>query len=168
MKTRRRLLQAAAWWPWLGLPGVARAHRSHVVLTRLAANRQAATWEWTHELHYHDAVVALGVLLPGREVDPASAEGRARLAFELDRTLKFTGPDGTVLSPATVGGELEGDSIVLYQEAPAPRIAGRWKVESSFLRRILSDVSHHVSLDLGGPTRLLRLGAANPGAVFEV
>ena len=60
MKTRRRLLQAAAWWPWLGLPGVARAHRSHVVLTRLAANRQAATWEWTHELHYHDAVVALG------------------------------------------------------------------------------------------------------------
>ncbi len=167
MTTRRRLLQAAALLPWLGIVPVARAHRSHVVLTRLAANRQAGTWEWTHELHYHDAVTALGVLLPGRQVDPASAEGRARLVFELDRTLRFIGPDGVKLAPSTLGGELEGDSIVLYQEAPAPALPGKWQVESRFLQGLLGGVSHHVSLDLGGPTRLLRLDAANPRAGFE-
>ena len=165
---RRRLLQGAALLPWLAVSPLARAHRSHVVLTRLTANRQAGTWEWTHEIHYHDAVVALGVLLPGRDVDPVSAEGRARLAFELERTLRFTGPDGKALVPSTVGGELEGDGLVLYQEATAPTRRGQWQVESSFLQRLFDDVRHNISVNLGGPVRLLRLDAANPRAGFEV
>lgn len=172
MPGRRRFLQGAACaaLPWLGLgfAPVARAHRSHVVLTRLSANRQADTWEWVHEIHYHDAVVALGVLLPGRDADPVSPEGRARLVFELDRHLRFTGPDGQGLAPATIGGELEGDDLVLYQEAPRPASTGTWQVASTFLQRIFDDVVHHVSIDLGGPVRLLRLDAANPRAGFEV
>jgi hypothetical protein len=172
MMTRRRWLQAAslAALPWLGLglSPLARAHRSHVVLTRLSLNRQAGTWEWLHEIHYHDAIVALGRLLPGREVDPVAAEGRARLAFELDRTVRFIGPDGKTLAASMVGGELEGNDLVLYQEAPAPLAKGQWRVESTFLQRIFDDVIHNVSIDLGGPVRLLRLDAANPRAAFEV
>ena len=166
--SRRKLLQATALVPWLVFAPLARAHRSHVVLTRLSANRQAGTWEWIHEIHYHDAVVALGVLLPGRDVDPVSAEGRARLAFELDRSLRFIAPDGHALTPATAGGELEGDDLVLYQEAPAPAQTGHWRVESTFLQRLFDDITHNVSIDLGGPVRLLRLDAANPRAEFEV
>lgn len=165
---RRRLLQAAVMAPWLGFAPLARAHRSHVVLTRLSLNRKAGTWEWAHEIHYHDAVTALGVLLPGRNVDPVSAEGRARLAFELEQTVRFIGPDGEALSPSTVGGELEGDDLVLYQETPAPVLKGAWQVESTFLQRLFDDLVHNVSLDLGGPVRLLRLTAENPRASFEV
>lgn len=165
---RRELLQGWALLPLLAAVPAALAHRSHVTLTRLALNSRAGTWEWTHQVHYHDAVVALGVLLPGREVDPVSAEGRARLAFELDRALYFTGPDGKRLQPATAGGELDGDSIVLYQEMPAPALRGTYTVTSSFLHQVFDDAVNNVSVEFASQPQVLRLTPYFPSATFEV
>lgn len=165
---RRECLQRLALLPLLAAVPAALAHRSHVTLTRLALNARAGTWEWTHQVHYHDAVVALGVLLPGREVDPVSAEGRARLAFELDRTLQFTGPDGKALQPATAGGELDGDNIVIYQELPAPALRGAYTVNSTFLHQVFDDAVHNVSVEFGGQPQVLRLTPYFPSGTFAV
>ena len=164
---RRELLQGCALLPLLAVVPRALAHRSHVTLTRLALNTRAGTWEWTHQVHYHDAVVALGLLLPGRDVDPVSAEGRARLAFELDRTLRFTGPDGKRLEPSTAGGELDGDNIVVYQEMPAPTLRGTYTVTSAFLHQVFDDAINNVSVELGEQPQVLRLTPYFPSGTFE-
>jgi hypothetical protein len=163
---RRELLLRWALLPLLAAVPKALAHRSHVTLTRLALNTRAGTWEWTHQVHYHDAVVALGWLLPGRDVDPVSAEGRARLAFELDRTLRFTGPDGKRLEPSTAGGELDGDSLVVYQEMPAPALRGAYTVTSSFLHQMFDDAVNNVSVEFGEQPQILRLTPYFPSGTF--
>jgi hypothetical protein len=164
---RRELLQCCALLPLLAAVPQALAHRSHVTLTRLALNTRAGTWEWTHQVHYHDAVVALGLLLPGRDVDPVSAEGRARLAFELDRTLRFMGPDGKRLEPSTAGGELDGDNLVVYQEMPAPTLRGTYTVNSSFLHQVFDDTVNNVSIEFGEQPQVLRLTPYFPSGTFE-
>ncbi len=164
---RRELLQGCALLPLLAAVPQALAHRSHVTLTRLALNTRAGTWEWTHQVHYHDAVVALGLWLPGRDVDPVSAEGRARLAFELQRTLWFAGPDGQPLLPSVAGGELDGDNIVVYQEMPAPTQRGTYTVSSSFLHQVFDDVVNNVSVELGSQPQVLRLTPYFPSGNFE-
>ena len=102
---RRELLQRCALLPLLAAVPKALAHRSHVTLTRLALNTRAGTWEWSHQVHYHDDVVATGLLLPGRDVDPVSDAGRARLAFEKGRTLGFTGSEGKGVETYRAGEE---------------------------------------------------------------
>ena len=164
---RRELLRGCALLPLLAVVPRALAHRSHVTLTRLALNTRAGTWEWTHQVHYHDAVVALELLLPGRDVDPVSAEGRARLAFELDQTLRFTGPDGKRLEPSTAGGELDGDNIVLYQEMPVSALHGTYTVNSSFLHQMFDDAVNNVSVEFGEKPQLLRLTTYFPSGTFE-
>ena len=164
---RRELLQGCALLPLLAVVPPALAHRSHVTLTRLALNTRAGTWEWTHQVHYHDAVVALELLLPGRDVDPVSAEGRARLAFELDQTLRFTGPDGKRLEPSTAGGELDGDNIVVYQEMPVPALHGTYTVNSSFLHQMFDDAVNNVSVEFGEKPQILRLTPYFPSGTFE-
>jgi hypothetical protein len=164
---RRQWLQGCVLLPLVAVVPAALAHRSHVTLTRLAKNPRAGTWEWTHQVHYHDAVAALGLLAPGRELDPVSAEGRARLAFELERTLRFTGPDGKPLAPSMAGGELEGDSIVLYQEMPAPTLRGTYTVTSSFLHQVFDDAVNNVSVEFGETPQVLRLTPYFPSGTFE-
>ena len=68
---RRELLQSCALLPLLAAVPKALAHRSHVTLTRLARNTRAGTWEWTHQVHFHDAVVALELLLAVQVVQAA-------------------------------------------------------------------------------------------------
>ncbi len=164
---RRELLRSCVLLPLLAAVPRALAHRSHVTLTRLALNKRAGTWEWTHQVHYHDAVVALGLLLPGRDVDPVSAEGRARLAFELERTLRFTGPDGKQLEPSTAGGELEGDNIVVYQEMPVPTLRGTYTVASTFLHQVFDDTINNESVEFGEKPQVLRLTPYFPSGTFE-
>lgn len=167
MRHRRELLRGCALLPLLAAVPAALAHRSHVTLTRLALNARANTWEWTHQVHFHDAVVALGLLVPGRDLDPVSAEGRARLAFELERTLRFAGPDGKPLAPSMAGGELEGDNIVLYQEMPAPALHGKYTVTSSFLHQAFDDAVNNVSVEFGNQPQVLRLTPYFPSGTFE-
>jgi hypothetical protein len=164
---RRELLRSCVLLPLLAAVPRALAHRSHVTLTRLALNKRAGTWEWTHQVHYHDAIVALGLLLPGRDVDPVSAEGRARLAFELERTLRFTGPDGKRLEPSTAGGELEGDNIVVYQEMLVPMLRGTYTVASTFLHQVFDDTINNVSVEFGEKPQVLRLTPYFPSGTFE-
>lgn len=150
-----------------GLPRLAWAHRSHVSLTRVSANAAAGSWEFVHSIHIHDAVTALAVWLPGEEPNPATDRARARVALEVERRIRWSGPDGDALPPTMVGAELSGDDLVVYQELPAPRAAGRYTVTCTLLHDIFADQANVVQFGVVQPPKTARLDARTTQTVFD-
>lgn len=152
----------------LALPRPGFAHRAHVTLSQLAANPTSGQWEFAHAIHYHDALrlLALRGSKPGAQ--PGNPAGNALLALEVERGFRWYGPDGTVLRPATVGAELAGDNVVVYQEMPAPNQRGSFAVECTLMQDVFADQINNVSIEFSKPFALLRLSRQTSRAEFEV
>jgi hypothetical protein len=94
--------------------------------------------------------------------------GRARLLLEIERRVRWTDARGAVLQPSAVGGESTGDTIVLFQELPAPNAGGEFSVESKLLQDVFADESHTINLELAPPYRTFKLDARQSKVVFSV
>lgn len=167
---RRRLLRfaVAGLASWAAAHGAtALAHRSHVSLTRVTPNPRTGKWELVHAIHYHDALRLLSARGVRDDVQPGSAEGQARLALEIERGFRWLSPDGSLLQPVTVGAELEGDNVMVYQELPAPAAGGRYAVEATFMHDVFDDQRNNISLEFESPHTTLRLSRQTPRSVFE-
>lgn len=171
MASRREMLRrlAAAGVAVAGgaLTEPAQAHRLHVSLTRVLANTQAGTWEFSHALHQHDVIAALSVWLPGEDPNPAADRARARVALEVERRVRWTGPDGSALALSMAGAELAGDEVVVYQEIAAPGAPGTYSVECTLLQEIFVDQANMVLFGVSQPSRTVRLSARSTRASFE-
>lgn len=142
------------------------AHRSHVTLTRVTPNARTGRWEFVHAIHYHDALRLLAVRGVRDDVQPASVEGRARLALEVERGFRWLAPTGETLQPSTVGAELEGDNVYVYQELPAPVATGRYAVEATLMQDVFPDQVNNISLEFTVPRTALRLSRRQPRGEF--
>jgi hypothetical protein len=169
--SRRRALAGLVLLPAalgaVALSPIARAHRARVSLTRLLANPAADTWEFVTTLHLHDASVALRRLGAAVPSDPASPQGQARLALEVERTMLWYAPDAAALRPTVEGSEILGNDLVIYQSLPRPQASGEYAVESRLLHAVYPDMANSVQIDVVDPPRLERLTSARPRAVFE-
>lgn len=168
--TRRRwMLGALALGTVGGLaPNGLLAHRAHVTLTRLSANRRTRRWEWSHSIHFHDAALALQRLAPGKGLQPVDAAGQARLMFELEQRFRWITPSGKQLQPQAVAAELQGDGLVLYQDCGAPDEVGSYEVECHLLHDIFEAQSNTVSIELVEPPLRRQLTATMPTTRFEL
>lgn len=151
----------------LGEGPLALAHRSHVTLTRVDVNPRSGVLEIVHAVHYHDALQLLAARGVRDTVQPSSIEGRARIALEIERSFRWSLSDGTALKPTTVGAELEGDNLLVYQELRVPRGSVRMVVESSFMQDLFGDQSNRVLLEFTTPKRTLTLTRSSRRAEFE-
>jgi len=149
-----------------GLGSIAEAHRSHVTLTRVAINPRRGTLELVHAIHYHDAQRLLAVLGVNDNVAPTSVEGRARVAFEIEKGFRWSMPRGRVATPLTVGAELEGDNLLVYQELDAPSPC-RWIVESSFMHDVFESQTNRILLEYATPMVAITLSRRSPKAEFN-
>jgi len=167
--TRRRGLLAAAALAFAGVIAapVVDAHRSHVTLTRVSVNPRSGLFEIVHAIHYHDALRLLAVLGVRDDIQPSSIEGRARIALEVEKTFRWSTADGTVLSPVTVGAELEGDNLLVYQEMPVPAASRRLTVESSFMQNVFADQVNRLLVEYASPAKALQLSRSKRRAEFE-
>ncbi|MFM8517579.1 MAG: DUF6702 family protein, partial [Nevskiaceae bacterium] len=57
----------------------------------------------------------------------------------------------------TLGAQLEGDNVYVYQEFPAPKISGRYAVESTLMHDVFPEQINNISLDFAVPRTTLRL-----------
>lgn len=166
--TRRQWLTTTAAACATLLAPRAAAHRLHVVLTKLTANADTKRWEFEHSIHYHDAALALFKWTGNASLTPASTAGRARLLLEIERSVQWWNAAGERLTPTSVGGAVNGDDIVLFQELTTPQGGGLYAVRSQLLQDVFADQSHTVSLELSQPYRVLRLDGRSPKLSFEV
>lgn len=161
-----RTLAALAVAVMIGTSSLAHAHRSHVTLTRVALNERSGLWEIVHAIHYHDALRLLASLGVPDNVQPGSIEGRARVALEVEKSFRWSTLDGQSLTPLTVGAELEGDNLLVYQEMSAPASGGRMVVETTFMQDVFADQSNHILLDYSTPRVTLKLSRGQRRAEF--
>ena len=75
---------------------------------------------------------------------------------------------GIALEPTAVGGESTGDTVVLFQEMPAPDTGGDFSVESTLLQDVFADESHTINLELAAPYRTFKLDARRRKVTFAV
>ena len=158
---RRRLLQraaaGAACLAFILGAQITQAHRAHVTLTRVTTNPRSGQWEIVHAIHYHDALRLLAVRGVRDDVQPTSVEGRAQLALEVERSFRWFAPNGVLLRPVTVGAELEGDNVYVYQELPAPTLVGRYAVECTWMHDVFPEQVNNVSVEFAVPRTTVRL-----------
>jgi len=162
-----RTLAALAVALMFGAIPRAEAHRSHVTLTRIAINERSGQWEIVHAIHYHDALRLLAKLGIRDNIQPSSIEGRAQIALEVEKAFRWSTSNGRVLTPTTVGAELEGDNLLVYQEMPAPAADARIVVESSFMHDLFADQVNQVLLEYIEPRVTLRLSRSSRRAEFS-
>ena len=148
-------------------PREALAHRAHVTLTQLSANPASGHWEWVHAIHHHDALRVLALRGAAKDAKPGNPAGNARIALEIENGFLWLSPDGTPLRPATVGAELAGDNVLVYQEMPAPKLRGTFTVECSLLQDVFAEQANNVSVEFDKPHSLLRLSRQVRRASFE-
>jgi len=161
-----RTLAALAVAVMIGTSSLAHAHRSHVTLTRVAINERSGLWEIVHAIHYHDALRLLAALGVRDDVQPGSVEGRARIALEVEKKFRWSTLDGRSLTPITVGAELEGDNVLVYQEMSAPTSGGRMVVETTFMQDVFADQANHILLDYTTPRVTLKLSRSQRRGEF--
>jgi hypothetical protein len=148
-------------------PRDALAHRAHVTLTQLSANPVNGNWEWVHAIHHHDALRVLALRGAPPDAKPGTPAGNARIALEIDNGFLWLAPDGAALRPATVGAELAGDNVLVYQEMSAPKLRGTFTVECSLLQEVFAEQANNVSIEFVKPYALLKLSRRARRASFD-
>jgi len=151
ISSRRALLflLASAW------ARPAFAHRPQSVLTTLEWNARTRMLEAIHRIHGHDAEVALGLIASSAsERDLSTPRGQARLALYVEQRFAVRAA-GSGLSVSTVGAELSGEEVLLYQEAPLPEPYDQIDVDNRILRDVFDGQTNLVNVRMERRTRTL-------------
>jgi len=144
------------------------AHRAHVTLTQLSAHPTSGRWEFAHAIHHHDALQLLALRGAKAAAQPGNPAGNALIALEVERGFRWFSSDGSLLRPVTVGAELAGDNVVVYQEMPAPALPGRFVVEATLMQDVFAEQRNNISIEFSRPYTLLRLTRQAKRAEFAV
>jgi hypothetical protein len=145
---RRLILLLALVLAPLAAGGPALAHQQKITITTVSVNPRTDMIEVIHQVPVHDAEHALalqGVRLPDIVGSATSREDFARYV-----TTRFMlEVDGKPVDLAYVGSEISGGSLMVYQEAPAPRGEARVRVNSQILTDVWARQENRVNLGSG-------------------
>lgn len=131
------------------------AHQQKITITTVAVNPRTGMIEVVHQVPVHDAEHALtvqGVRLPDIVGSAKSREDFARYV-----TTRFLlEVDGEPVALGYVGSEISGGSLMVYQEAPAPPVAGDREARVRVNSQVLTDVwaRQENRVNLGSGTRV--------------
>lgn len=120
----------------LGLAAAAHAHQQKIAITAISLNPRTGMIEIAHQVPHHDAEHALR--FRGDKAADIVASTKSREAFAAYVTQRFLlEVDGVRVEPAYVGSEIDGGSLWVYQEVPAPKTG---QATLRFNSQILTDV----------------------------
>lgn len=149
------------------------AHRQPECLTTLSWDSRAERLEVTHRLHLHDVEQSLQTLFgtPGLRLVDVQTRARFALYLESRFALREGGDDAQEVPLRLVGAELEGSSLLVYQEFTGA-LPERLEVRSDVLREhnpkqrnqvLVRTVQRTTRLDFAGETTWLSAQLTPPG-----
>ena len=101
----------------------------------------------THRMHYHDALALLG-LAGFKDLGLDAPAGQEALVRALADNIDVRSPDRGSLPIMTLGGEVEGNYMFIYQEVETGSL-DRLRFKMNFLGGITQDAEHRVNLLVG-------------------
>lgn len=144
------LLLAPVWG------GTALAHQQKFTITTIAHNPRTGMIEIMHQVPVHDAEHSLVVQRTGNanlHTPDIIASDASREAFARYVTRRFLlMVNGEIISPDYVGSEIDGGSLWVYQEVPAPDGEIQLRVNSQIFTDIWARQENRVNL--GGGTNV--------------
>lgn len=98
----------------------AQAHQMKTAITRVVFSDQTQNVEIMHRFYVHDAEHALSELLGKQVYLSENKEAQAQFARYITAHFRMGVTEGTSLPLTTVGEEVDGKFIWVYQEVPRP------------------------------------------------
>jgi hypothetical protein len=151
--TRRSLIAGAAAAAAFAAP--ARAHRQHTALSDVSWNPREGRIEIVHRAFAHDVEVAVARAFRRPGAPLQSDEDLARAALYVEERFAAAASEGEDLALATVGAELEGEFVYIYQEVQIPEPPQQLGVKNLILGDAFSDQVNFVNVDLWDDMRTL-------------
>lgn len=141
----------------LALAPAAFAHRAMTVLSIVEWSEADKAVQVTHRLHAHDAELGLAATSPkpdGATWDMTQVKSQAMAAIYVEQRFKLA-TGGKAIPLQIVGAEIDGDFVVVYQEARMPAPLAEVSVEDSILRDVFDTQANLVNVRMGTRTRSL-------------
>lgn len=153
------LVLAPVWFGPLAQP--ADAHQQKIAISTVSVNPRTERIEVVHQVPVHDAEHALrvqGVRVPDIVGSTDSREAFAR--YVAQRFLLAV--DGENVTLEYIGSEISGGSLMVYQEAPAPRSDAIARVNSQILTDVWARQENRVNLGSGTQVTTFIFTAGDP------
>jgi hypothetical protein len=145
----------------LPLSPPASAHQQKTAITIVEHNPRSDMLEVVHRIPLHDAEHALK--LRGDPAPDVIEDLESRRAFVLYAAERFSiVVDGEELELSVIGSEIEGGSIVVYQEGPSPGIGSELTIQSQVLTDIWARQVNRVNVGGGTDPQTLVFTGGEP------
>ena len=156
--TLRRLIVLVA----LLLSAPLMAHQQKIAISTLSVNPRTERLEIVHQVPVHDSEHALRRQGAKKPDIIGSADSREEFAAYVTR--RFTIEiDGQSITPAYVGSEIDGGSLYIYQDAPAPRPGASIRINSQILTDVWARQENRVNISVGtGVTTFIFQAGSGP------
>ncbi len=153
--TRRMALRAG------GVLGVglmwappALAHRAQTVLSTVMWNEAQTSLDVMHRLHGHDAEICLAMKSGAAQADITMLQTQAQLMIYIEETFRLT-DGGRAIALSPLGAEMEGESVMLYQEGKLAAPPRNLAIDNRILRDVFENQTNLVNVRLAQRTRTL-------------
>jgi len=127
------------------------AHQQKFTISTVSLNPRTGMIEVTHQVPVHDAEHALLMQGAGNPDIIGSDASREAFARYVTRRFLLT-VDGAIVTPVYVGSEINGGSLWIYQEVPAPGQSAQIRVNSQLLTDVWARQENRVNI--GGGTEV--------------
>lgn len=142
--------------------GTALAHQQKFTISTVSANPRTGMIEIVHQVPVHDAEHALR--LQGADNPDIIGSEASREAFARYVTRRFLlMVDDAVVSPDYVGSEVQGGSLWVYQEVPAPKEKeAQLRINSQILTDVWARQENRVNIGDGTEVTTFIFTAGDP------
>lgn len=147
------LQRASGAFVLLCLTLTAAAHRAPGSLTTIEFNAESGMTEIVHWLHLHDAEIGVAQAIDEPSLSLTRLEDRARVALYVEQRFVIAGQDGA-LPLGTVGAEIFGDHLLVYQELVG-RLPAAVLISDDVLRDIFPQQVNTVNIEDYGTVHTL-------------
>ncbi len=127
----------------------AAAHNFHMGMADVSYNQRTGSTEIVHTYTGHDLATLLTNLY-GRQFDLGRADSEAPLRRYVEKQFTITSADGQRLPLQWVGYKADADTVVIYQEIPATRLAKGSRIHNALLIDFLPSQRNTVNVETDG------------------
>ncbi|MEM9670637.1 MAG: DUF6702 family protein [Pseudomonadota bacterium] len=151
----RRTFLAFAWAACALAFSEASAHRQKASLTEVLFNSRTGNIEVAHRFVLHDAEHATHLKFGSNSDLLGSVETRTTFAEYVSENFEIAGQEGTPLPLITLGSEIKGGHLWIYQETPIIEGLDRLWIRHEALRDIWPEQINRVNLKRNGVVKSL-------------
>ncbi|WP_343729827.1 DUF6702 family protein [Duganella sp.] len=130
------------------------AHNFHMGIADISYNQRTGSTEIVHTYTAHDLATLLTNLY-GRQFDLGRVDSEAPLRRYVEKQFTVADINGKRLPLQWVGVKVDADSVVIFQEIPATRLAKGSRIHNALLIDFLPSQKNTVNLQTDGTIKTL-------------